>query len=76
MRNYSKENRYNMPFFNQQTTFEVIFDNNPERVFYAGQKISGRVRLTLHKEHTLHGKHSEFFSGIKLIKMYFFRNKF
>lgn len=44
------------PFLNQ-TTFEITFDNNPERLYYSGQKISGHIRLALHKEHTLRGKH-------------------
>lgn len=39
-----------------KTTCEIVFDNNPNRVYYGGQTVSGTVTLTLHKEKTVKGK--------------------
>lgn len=37
------------------TTCEIDFDNNPQKVFYAGQLLRGSVRLTLTKENSVRG---------------------
>ncbi|KAG4069557.1 hypothetical protein HA402_006923 [Bradysia odoriphaga] len=37
------------------TTCDISFDNNPSRVFYGGQLLSGRVVLKLFKEKTVRG---------------------
>lgn len=38
-----------------RTTCLIEFDNNPQKVFYGGQLLSGQVSLTLHKEKTVRG---------------------
>lgn len=37
------------------TSCDIYFDNNPSRVFYGGQLLSGRVVLKLFKEKTVRG---------------------
>lgn len=37
------------------THCEIRFDNEPERVYYGGQLLSGRVMLSLTKEKTVRG---------------------
>lgn len=37
------------------TQCEIRFDNEPDRVYYGGQMMSGRVTLTLTKEKTVRG---------------------
>lgn len=37
------------------TQCEIRFDNEPERVYYGGQLLSGRVALSLTKEKTVRG---------------------
>lgn len=44
-----------------KTTCEIAFDNNPNRVYYGGQTISGSVTLTLHREKTVKGKRVDTF---------------
>lgn len=48
-----------------KTTCEIVFDNNPNRVYYGGQTVSGTVTLTLHKEKTV--------KGITFVQRIFFR---
>lgn len=38
-----------------RTTCLIEFDDNPQKVFYGGQLLSGRVTLQLHKEKTVRG---------------------
>lgn len=37
------------------TTCEIDFENNPERVLYAGQLLRGTIKLTLDSEKTVRG---------------------
>lgn len=37
------------------TTFEIDFENNPEKVFYAGQLVRGTIKMTLTSEKTVRG---------------------
>lgn len=41
-----------------KTSCTIAFDNNPQKVFFGGQTLSGRVVLTLHKEKTVRGIHT------------------
>lgn len=34
---------------------EIVFENNPEKVFYGGQLLRGRVKLTLAEPVTVKG---------------------
>lgn len=38
------------------TNCKVSFDDNPDRVYYGGQTVRGRVHLTLAKEKTIRGE--------------------
>lgn len=40
-----------------KTSCTIAFDNNPQKVFFGGQTLSGRVVLTLRKEKTVRGIH-------------------
>lgn len=37
------------------TSVEIVFDNNPKRVYYGGQTVRGKVHLKLAKEKTVRG---------------------
>lgn len=37
------------------TSCIIAFDNNPNKVFYGGQLLSGRVTITTTKEKTIRG---------------------
>lgn len=37
------------------TTCVIAFDNNPDKVFYGGQLLTGKVTLTTTKEKTIRG---------------------
>lgn len=39
------------------TNCEIIFDNNPKRVYYGGQTVCGKVHLKLAKEKIVRGKY-------------------
>lgn len=39
-----------------KTSCEILFDNNPNRVYYGGDIIKGSVIITLHKEKIIKGK--------------------
>lgn len=43
----------------------ISFDENPEKVFYAGQTASGRVELSFTESKTVRGKQN--FFGIELV---------
>lgn len=52
----------NFKFLNEQkvkmpTECLILYDNNPEKVFYAGQSLSGHVLLTLTAIKSVRGKH-------------------
>lgn len=38
-----------------KTTCAIEFDNNPQKVYFGGQLMSGRVILTLHKAKLVRG---------------------
>lgn len=38
-----------------KTSCEILFDNNPNRVYYGGDIIKGSVIITLHKEKIIKG---------------------
>lgn len=46
------------------TNCEVSFDDNPDRVYYGGQTVRGRVQLTLAKEKTIRGNYTHGTSSI------------
>lgn len=39
-----------------ETECKIVFINNPDKVFYGGQLLSGRVELTLAESKTVRGK--------------------
>lgn len=39
-----------------KTSCEIVFENNPYRVYYGGDEIKGNVIITLHKEKIIKGK--------------------
>lgn len=42
------------------TTCEITFDDNPDRVYYGGQTVYGRIQLVLGKEKTIRGNYESF----------------
>lgn len=40
------------------TSVEITFDNNPQRVYYGGQAVRGKVHLKLAKEKIVRGNNN------------------
>lgn len=53
------------------TNCKVSFDDNPERVYYGGQTVRGRIHLTLAKEKTIRGNCQIFQRLISIISLLF-----
>lgn len=53
------------------TNCKVSFDDNPERVYYGGQTVRGRIHLTLAKEKTIRGNCQIFQRFISIISLLF-----
>lgn len=54
------------------TNCKIIFDSNEERVYYGGQMIEGRVRLTLAKEKIVRGNYPLFTTSDSICYFSFF----
>lgn len=49
------------------TTCEITFDDNPDRVYYGGQTVYGRIQLILGKEKTIRGNYESFDANLFIV---------